>query len=317
VNDCPTAWLPYHPKEMSDLPSGLSCLFWDGSDLLPGDPGDVRFLVSPPVPGAEKALRRLLPHTTHVEVLQLLSSGHDHVLPLIGMLPDGARVSTGRGVHHEPTAELAVTLLLALCRGLGHFRTAQVDGQWRPRTFGTLLGKRVVVVGYGAVGTAVADRLRPFGCEVVPLARTGRTTTTGRVRAITELRDVLPGADAVLLCAPLTGQTRGLLGREELSLMKDGAFLVNVARGELVDTDALVSEVESGRLEAALDVVDPEPLPAGHRFWTLPGVLLTPHVAAFTEAFAQASRAFLGQQLHRFVRGEALENVVPAIGSRR
>jgi phosphoglycerate dehydrogenase-like enzyme len=262
------------------------------------------------VPGAEQILSRVLPLTGDLEVLQLLSSGYDHMLPLLGALPSGIRLSTGRGVHREATAELAVTLLLALSRGLDYFLGQQVDGDWLPRTFGTLAGKRVLVVGYGAVGPAVAARLGPFGCDVVPVARTGRTTAAGRVHGIAELPELLPTVDAAVLCAPLTDETRGMFGPAVLALLKDGALLVNVARGELVDTDALAREVSCGRLRAALDVVAPEPLPPGHPIWTLPGMLVTPHVAAFTDAFTRASKDFLRWQLQRFMRGEEVENVV-------
>lgn len=310
VNDSRTAWLPYDPKEISGLPHGLTYLYWDGSEVVPGDPKDVRFLVGPTVPGAERALAKVLPMMPTVEVLQLLSSGYDQVLPLLDRLSPGARVATARGVHRESTAEMAVTLLLALSRGLGDLLGRQARGEWQPSTFRTLVGKRVIVVGYGAVGSAVAARLGPLGCAILPVARTDRTTAAGRVHGIDELPTLLPAADAVILCAPLTDETRGMFGSAELALLKDGALLVNVARGELVDTDALVREVRGGRLRAALDVVDPEPLPPDHSAWALPGLLITPHVAAFTDAFPQASKDFLKEQLQRFVRGEDLENVV-------
>ncbi|MFE4627267.1 NAD(P)-dependent oxidoreductase [Streptomyces mirabilis] len=305
-----TAWLPYPPAEIPGLPGGLSYRYWDGSPSLPGDPNDVHFLVGPAVPGTE-ALNRVLPHAGSLEVLQLLSSGYDHMRPLVNAMPPGARLATARGVHCEATAELAVTLLLALMRGVDRFIGQQAQHAWEPKTWPTLSGKRVLVVGYGAVGMAVAARLHAFGCEVVPVARAERIAPTGRVHSASMLTELLPTADAVVLCAPLTKATRGMFGADSLGLLKDGAVLVNTARGELVDTSALVREVRNGRLRVALDVTDPEPLPAGHPLWNLPNALITPHTAAFTDAFRPMSMDFLRRQLHRYVDGQELENVVP------
>ncbi len=305
-----TVWLLYRTTRIPGLPAGLTYADWDGTGPLPGDPGDVRFLVGPPVPGAERLLRSVLPRMRNLEVLQLLSSGYEHMMPLLGALPAGTRLATGRGVHREATAELAVTLLLALCRGLDGFGAHQGRGRWRPEFRSTLVGKRVLILGYGAVGASVAARLVAFRCETVLVARTARTTPAGRVHGANELPALLPTADAVVVCAPLTERTRGMFGSEALALMKNGAMLVNVARGEIVDTHALVRRVRVGRLRAALDVTDPEPLPSGHPLWNLPGVLITPHVAAFTDAFPTMSADFLRRQLGRYQRGEELHNVV-------
>ncbi|MGP4051799.1 NAD(P)-dependent oxidoreductase [Streptomyces sp. 2A115] len=306
-----TAWLPYPPAEIPGLPGGISYQHWDGSHSLPGDPNDVRFLVGPPLPGAEHALSRVLPHAGNLEVLQLLSSGYDNMVPLLAAMPPGAQLATARGVHREATAELAVTLLLALMRGVDRFIGQQEQHTWKSRIWPTLAGKRVLVVGYGAVGTAVAARLHAFGCEVVPVARAERTSPTGRVYGAAVLPELLPTVDAVVLCAPLAKATRGMFGADSLALLKDGAVLVNTARGELVDTAAVVREVRIGRLRVALDVTDPEPLPAGHPLWNLSGALITPHVAAFTDAFRPTSMHFLRRQLHRYAAGEELENVIP------
>ncbi|MET7694946.1 NAD(P)-dependent oxidoreductase [Streptomyces sp. NPDC005483] len=310
MKDGATVWLPYQRNQIPGLPDGLSYAYWDGTGPLPGDPADVRFLVGIPAPGAERVLRPVLPYLRNLEVLQLLSSGYDHMVPLLDGLPAGTRLATGRGVHRETTAELAVTLLLSLCRGLDGFAARQARGEWVPEVRSTLVGKRVLVVGYGAVGAAVAARLGAFRCEVVLVARTARTTPAGRVHGAAELPALLPTVDAVVLCAPLTDGTRGMFGADALSLLKDGTLLVNVARGELVDTGAVLREVRAGRLRVALDVTDPEPLPAGHPLWSLPGALITPHVAAFTDAFPTLTTDFLRRQLHRYARGEDLHNVV-------
>lgn len=310
MRDGKAVWLPWRRSRIPGLPDGLSYSFWDGSGPLPGDPAEVRFLVGPPAPGAERVLGPVLPRMRNLEVLQVLSSGYDHMLPLLADLPAGTRLATGRGVHREATAELAVTLLLALSRGLDRFAAHQAAGEWRPEFRSTLVGKRVLVLGYGAVGASVAARLAASRCEPVLVARTARTTPAGRVHGAAELPALLPTVDAVVLCSPLTEQTRGMFGAETLALLKDGALLVNVARGELVDTHALVREVRAGRLRVGLDVTDPEPLPPGHPLWHLPGAVITPHVAAFTEEFPAMTADFVRQQLQRYAHGEALDNVV-------
>jgi phosphoglycerate dehydrogenase-like enzyme len=310
MKDGRTVWLPYHRSRIPGLPDGLSYSYWDGSGPLPGDPADVRFLVGPPAPGAERVLGPVLPCMRNLDVLQLLSSDYEHMMPLLDDMPAGTRLATGNGVHREATAEPAVTLLLALCRGLDRFAAHQAQGKWRPEFRSSLVGKRVLVIGYGAVGASVAARLGAFRCEPVLVARTARTTPAGRVHGAAELPALLPTADAVVLCAPLTDRTRGMFGADALALLKDGALLVNVARGELVDTRALVREVRAGRLRVGLDVTDPEPLPSGHPLWNLPGVVITPHVAAFTDAFPTMTADFLRRQLHRYERDEELHNVV-------
>ncbi|MBT2413301.1 dehydrogenase [Streptomyces sp. ISL-12] len=310
MKDGATVWLPYPREQIPGLPDDFTYGHWDGSGPLPGDPGEVRFLTGPPAPGADQALRTVLPRMGRLEVFQLLSSGYDYVMPMLDDMPPGTKLVTARGVHREATAELAVTLLLALCRGLDQFAVRQAEGRWRPEPRTTLVGKRVLVVGYGAVGATVAARLRALRCEPVLVARSERTTPAGHVHGAEQLSSLLPTVDAVVLCAPLTEWTRGMFDADTLALLRDGAFLVNVARGELVDTGAVVREVRGGRLRVALDVTDPEPLPGGHPLWNLPGALITPHVAAFTDAFPSMSVEFLCRQLHRYARGEELENVV-------
>ncbi|MGV9355414.1 NAD(P)-dependent oxidoreductase [Streptomyces misionensis] len=307
----PVAWIPYEPKELPELPEGLACHFWDGTTMYPTPPEEVRFLTGFPGAGGYESLFTAISGTTRLEVLQVLSSGYDYLVPHLDALPPGTRVCTGQGVHAEATAELGVTLLLASARGVPRFAEAQRNRTWAPAVHTTLRGKRVLVVGYGAVGSAVARRLEPFGCEVVRSARTARTGGDGAVvHGATDLPALLPTVDAVVLCTPLTEQTRGMLDGSRLALLRDGAILVNIGRGELVDTGALTREVTSGRLRAALDVSDPEPLPHGHPLWAEPEALLTPHVGAFTDAFTDDSVTFLVRQLHRYARGEDLANTV-------
>lgn len=271
-----TVWLPYHRSQTPGLPGGYSYAYWDGSGLLPADPGDVRFLVAPPMPGVEHLLHSVLSRMRNLETLQLLRSGYDYMVPLPGEIPHGIRLATGRGVHQEATAQPAVTLLLALCRGLDQFAARQAQRRWLPEHRSTLVGKRVLVVGYGAVGAAVAAGLSAFRCQIDLVARTARATQASYVHGVAELAALLTTADAVAVCAPLTDETRGMLDAKALALLKDVAFLVNVARGELVDTRAVVRQVRASRLRVALDVTDPEPLPAARPRSGLPGALIPP-----------------------------------------
>lgn len=179
---------------------------------------------------------------------------------------------------------------------------------------GPLADKHVLIVGYGAIGGAIEDRLTPFEvARVTRVARSARTTERGPVHPLTELPELLPEADVVIMVTPLTEDTRGLVNAEFLARLKDGALLVNVGRGPVVDTKALLAELESGRITAALDVTDPEPLPQEHPLWQAPGVLISPHVGGPTSAFLPRAKRLLAAQLTRFAAGEPLENVVLTI----
>jgi phosphoglycerate dehydrogenase-like enzyme len=241
-------------------------------------------------------------HST-LRVMQLLTAGVDSWL---GRVPPGVTLCDARGAHSSSTAEWAVAAILAFVREFPYFARAQARGEWAYRGTGELAGKRVLVVGAGSIGEAVAARLLPCDVDLVRVARTARPGVHGA----DELLELLPGADIVVLTVPLTGQTRGMVDARFLAAMPDGALLVNAARGNVVDPDALTSELVRGRLGAALDVTDPEPLPPGHPLWTLPNVLLTPHVAAsVTSVMARAYR-LAGQQLRRYADGDPLINVV-------
>ncbi|MFJ5553188.1 2-hydroxyacid dehydrogenase [Streptomyces sp. NPDC093225] len=303
-------WLPFRPEEVPGLPEGPVYRFWDGGPEYPADPADCAFYVVPYMKGAEVACRPL-PAMSSVRVVQTLSAGIDHVEPGLPDLGSGVRLCNARGVHEASTAELTLALVLASLRDLPGFVRGQDRGEWRAGFYPALADKSVLIVGYGSIGAAIEDRLAPFECaEVVRVARTARTAARGPVHALADLPVLLPRADVVILSTPLTPDTKGLAGAGFLGRMKDGALLVNVARGPVVDTKALLAEVESGRLRAALDVTDPEPLPAGHPLWHAPHVLITPHVGGSTSAFKPRAKRLLAAQLTRFVAGEALENVV-------
>ncbi|MFE1896282.1 NAD(P)-dependent oxidoreductase, partial [Streptomyces yangpuensis] len=235
---------------------------------------------------------------------------HD-VLGRLGDLRPGVRLCNAAGVHTASTAELALALTLASLRGIPGMVRGQDREEWRSGFYDALADKSVLIIGYGSIGSAVEDRLVPFECERIErVARSARTTARGPVHAIGDLPRLLPQADVVILVTPLTDATRGLVGAGFLARMKDGALLVNVSRGPVVDTESLLAEVESGRLRAALDVTDPEPLPACHPLWHAPNVLITPHVGGSSSAFEPRAKRLLARQLTRFAAGEPVEHTV-------
>ncbi|MEW2572869.1 2-hydroxyacid dehydrogenase [Streptomyces sp. NPDC047070] len=308
-------WLPFHHDELDGLPEGLDYRYWNGEEDFPADPADCAFYVVPYMKGGDVSVRPLAAMTS-VQVVQTLSAGIDHVQPGLELLPGGVQLCNARGVHDASTAELALTLILASLRGIPDFVRGQDREEWRSGFRPALADKNVLIVGYGAVGSAVEDRLAPFElARVARVARSARETARGPVHPISALRELLPEADVVVLITPLTEQTKGLAGADFLARMKDGALLVNVARGGVVDTKALLAELESGRLRAALDVTDPEPLPPGHPLWHAPNVLISPHVGGPTSAFLPRARRLLLDQLNRFVNREPLRNVVLTTGS--
>ncbi|MFI7308796.1 2-hydroxyacid dehydrogenase [Streptomyces hygroscopicus] len=307
-------WLPIPPEEIDGLPDTLEYAHWDGGPDFPTDPARCAFYCVPYMKKPEVCARPL-PAMTNLRVVQTLTAGIDHIKPALADLAPGVRLCNARGVHNASTAELALTLILASLRGIPDFVRSQDAGEWRSGFRPALADKSVLIVGYGAIGSAIEDRLVPFECErVTRVARSPRTTERGPVHPIDELPRLLPEADVVILVTPLTEATRGLAGAEFLARMKDGALLVNVARGAVVDTKALLSEVGSGRLRAALDVTDPEPLPAGHPLWHAPGVLITPHVGGPSSAFLPRAKRLLRDQLNRFARGESLAHLVATTG---
>jgi phosphoglycerate dehydrogenase-like enzyme len=307
------------PAEIEGLPdpaaTGLAYRVWDGGADYPADPADCVFYAVPYMKGSQVSMRPL-PEMSSLRVVQTLTAGVDHVQD--GLRPgphSGVRLCNARGVHEASTAELALALTLAQLRGIPGFVEGQQREEWRSGFYPALADKSVLIVGYGSIGAAIEDRLTPFECaRVARVARSARTTERGAVHAFTELPALLPDADVVILSTPLTEDTQGMADSGFLSRMKDGALLVNVSRGPVVDTKALLAETAAGRLRAALDVTDPEPLPAGHPLWHAPGVLISPHVGGSTSAFLPRAKRLLAAQLTRYAAGEALRNVVRTVG---
>jgi phosphoglycerate dehydrogenase-like enzyme len=307
----PLAWVPYADRaeaerRLGDLPAGLELDFYraDGDDF-PGTLDEVAFYVLPYMRGPAVLSRAA--EMPKLQVVQTLTAGYEEFLPLV---PPGVTLCNAAGLHDTSTAELAIALALASGRHLDEFARNQAEGAWKFVFGRALADQRVLIVGYGHIGQAIERRLDGF--EVASVTRVARRDRTGppRVHPIEDLPRLLPEADVVFLIAPHTPQTEGLIGARELALLPDGALLVNVARGKLIDTDALVAELATGRIRAALDVTEPEPLPADHPLWRQPGVLISPHVGGASSAFFPRADRLMAAQLARFTAGQPLENIV-------
>jgi phosphoglycerate dehydrogenase-like enzyme len=260
----------------------------------------VDFLVPSSQP--REVLERL-PGLSRLAVVQVLSAGTDWIERHV---PGQATLCSARGARDGPVAEWVVGALLGVTTQL--LQCARLES-WTDRRLTDLASWRVLIVGMGSIGQRVAQYLNVLGTEVIGVASRARDDLYG----IDELAELLPGVDAVVVLAPLTEATRGLIGARELAAMRDGAVLVNAARGSVVDTDALLAELSTSRLRAVLDVTDPEPLPDGHPLWSAPGVLsITPHIAGDSALGNARAAALAGDQLARWCVGEELLNVVRA-----
>jgi phosphoglycerate dehydrogenase-like enzyme len=296
-------WVPTEPvaRALAGLAgANVEVHAQEGSDL-PESVADVEFYVPPffPRPDAIAAMKRM----PKLKVVQTLTAGFDAVRPHV---PASAVLCNARGVHDASTAEWVVGATVAAIRQFPCFAAEQAAGRWSYRFTDCLAGKTVLIVGYGSIGQAVERRLTGFELHIRRVARSARAG----VSAVSELPDLLPQADVVILLAPVTTETAGMVDAAFLARMKDGALLVNAARGVLVVTDDLVAEVATGRLSAAMDVTDPEPLPPGHPLWELPNVLITPHVGASTPVSARTAEQFVRDQAERYLTGQPLLNVI-------
>lgn len=302
--------------------------------LLVGFPDEARFVRIPEHPDRQYAVdfwvaampRRILrnqwPHLTGVKAIQAPWAGVD---TLLNLFPRDVILCDGRGVHEIPTAEWAVAVILAMQKCLPFFILNQSIGKWAqgqqaqqndaslptkikdpPAPIRDVAGTTILIVGYGSIGQAVEARLTPFGAKFLRVARTEREG----VADMKQLDNLLGQADIVLLTAPLTSETKGMINPQRIGKMKPGALLVNAARGQLVDTEALLHALQANKIRAALDVTDPEPLPAEHPLWKAPNLLLTPHVGGDSESFMARAFQLVREQVERMMRGERLLNIV-------
>jgi len=295
--------LPDRPerRHMGELPANVEVV------LVSPDAGPIPDLAAVdlvvPIDRVRQPLIDTMAAVGQPRVVQTLSAGVDW---LVGHVPDGVTVCNARGVFDVPLSEWVVGAILAVQRGLMLARDAQARHDWASFEPAELAGRRVVILGHGSIGTAVAERLRPFDVEIVGVARTARDGLLG----MGDLDGVLPTAEILVDLLPLTSETAGLLDARRLALLPEGALVVNAGRGRTIDTDALVAELLQGRLRTALDVTDPEPLPPGHPLWSLPNALITPHIAGDSPTATVRSYALAGDQIRRLAAGEPLINQV-------
>ncbi|WAL64353.1 2-hydroxyacid dehydrogenase [Amycolatopsis cynarae] len=257
------------------------------------------------IPGTHRAGERgtLFEQLPNLKLIQLLSAGAED---WVGALPAGVLLSTCRGAHGGSTAEWVVAALLSMFRDLREFAADQAAHRWHRHTTDTLQDKRVLIVGAGDLGNQLRRRLEPFDAVTTMVGLRARPG----VRGVAELPSLLGTHDVVVLMVPLTSRTRRMADSAFLAAMADGAVLVNVSRGPVVDTPALLAELTSGRLRAALDVTDPEPLPPEHPLWTAPNLVLTPHVAGATRGLQRRSYAVAAAEIARYAGGELPHNLV-------
>ncbi|HEY5399763.1 MAG TPA: 2-hydroxyacid dehydrogenase [Trebonia sp.] len=298
-------WLPDSPEAFGGLPAGIEADLWKGGDELPPSADEVEYVVFPF--GRDPEVLRKIVTLPKLTAIQILSAGADHILPYI---PAGISLANARGAHTPATAEWTAGVIIASIRNFPRFAAGQQAGHWDPAQSDLVAGKRVLIVGYGSIGEAVERRLAGWEVAIDRVARRARDG----VRPIDELPQILPTADVVVMLVPVTDETRRMVNAGFLKTMKDGALLVNAARGVIVDTDALLAELTSGRLRAALDVTDPEPLPDGHPLWSAPGLLLTPHVGGAVRASRERAYTVVKDQLVRLAAGQPLLNVIGAEG---
>jgi phosphoglycerate dehydrogenase-like enzyme len=285
---------------LGELPPGVESLIWDLTGQPPAGSDDVSFLVAGYMSGVSAETLAGLPA---LRVIQLLSAG---VEAWLDRVPDGVLLCNGRGVHGSSTAELAVAGMLSVLRQLPRFVLTQRAHEWDRTDTDGLDGKRVLILGAGDIGRRVAAAVEVFDAQTTFVARRVREGVHG----LDDLPGLLAEHDIVVVAIPHTPQTHGLVDADFLAAMPDGAMLVNIARGQIVDTDALVAELTAQRLHAFLDVTDPEPLPAEHPLWDAPNLVLTPHVGGGTYGWQRRAYRLVREQVERFHRGEPLENVV-------
>ena len=285
---------------IGELPQGVRLHLIPRHGEIAGAILDAEFLV--PRAG-DRSVLELLARMHRLRVIQTLSAGVDR---LVGRVPSGVILCDARGTRDVPVAEWVLAVILAATKRLPQLRDRQRAHEWAWGQTQELEGVSVLILGYGSIGAAVEARLVPFGVEVIRVARRARAG----VHPVEDLGSLLPLAGVVVVLLPLTEATEGLLDRAALSRLRPGALLVNASRGAIVDTGALLDLLLDGRVQAALDVTDPEPLPADHPLWDAPGVLITPHCAGDTLAAEHRAFALVGEQVRRFVREEPLANIV-------
>ena len=286
-----------------NVPSKYKRLSPSTTPIENADLSEITFYV-PTYMGGRPALE-LTKKMPNLKILQMPNAGYDDAMEYVR---DGMTLCNGKSIHDDSTAELAVGLTIASLRGFPDFIRNQDKSDWVHVKNKSINDRKIGIIGFGSIGTTIAKMLNGFAVEIIPFTQSSRDNTI----AITDLNKHLPTLDVVILILPLTKESKHLFDAKRLSLMKDGALLVNVARGPIVETEALVKELNSGRITAALDVTDPEPLPKDHPLWRAKGVLISPHVGGNTTAFESRARRLIESQLNLLSEGKPLNNIIVA-----
>jgi phosphoglycerate dehydrogenase-like enzyme len=310
------------PELLRGFPAGVELI--PISDKLEHE---VEIEVWIPDPYSTRALRAW-PHLRGVRLVLSLMAGTEWIPPAVG---PQVTICNAHGAHNVATAEWTIAAILAMLKYFPLYLDIQRTGVWKrrfeasslyanltgdtralypPVLLEELSGKTVLLIGYGAIGKEIERMLEPFRVEMLRVARSARVEP--KVYAVSELDALLPHAEIVVLILPSTAESRWLIDRPQLALMRQGALLVNAARGPVVNTDALVEALRAGKIRAALDVTDPEPLPEGHPLWSCPNLLITPHIGASSPEFAPNALGTAAAELRRYMNGEPLQNVVQA-----
>ena len=285
------------------LPAGMTHLETDGFVPSASQFDEIEFYV-PSYMGGLKTIE-IIPKMKNLKVVHYNQAGYEDILPHI---PQGVSLCNGTGIHDVSTSELAVGLTIASRRGFAEFMDNQKQGIWKRTTKPALADSHVGIIGYGHIGKRIGSLLEMFETKVTAFTRSG---SDGSIK-IAEFDAYLPKLDVIILILPLTAESKNFMSAERIKKMKDGATLVNVARGAIIDTDALVAELHTGRITAGLDVTDPEPLPEGHPLWSAPNVIISPHVGGDSGAFQPRARTMVSQQLQLLSENKPLLNQIIA-----
>lgn len=254
----------------------------------------------------------LLDRATELELFACIFAGTDH-LPVRELSERDIVVTNASGIHAPGIAEQVLGSILTFARRLHHARDLQSDRTWNHYHAGELQGSTVTVVGMGSIGTAVVERLDGFGVKTIAVRHSPeKSTPTDSVVGYDQLHDALAETDYLVLACPLTDTTRGLVGSAEFATLDPNSVIVNVSRGPVVDSDALVAALRTDTIGgAALDVTDPEPLPSDHPLWGLEDCLITPHVGGSTPEHWPRMADLLAQNVRALVEGSgSLKNRV-------
>lgn len=292
--------------KLQPLPAGIEASVWDlKSDPEGIDLADIDGVVLPYIDAS--AVLGSLSKAPNLKFVQTQSTGFDGVREAAG---PSAAVASASGVHAAATAELAIGLIIAKLRGIDEAVRNQQTRSWLPQRRSSLADRRILLVGVGGIGHEIAKRLEPFEVHITRVGRSTRDDNEGHIHASSELTELAKSHDVLVAVTPLNEHTHQLVDAKVLAALPDGALVVNVGRGPVVDTEALTAEVVSGRLHCALDVVDPEPLPADHPLWASPNALITPHIGGNASAFEPRIVKLLGAQLQALATGERPANLV-------